>query len=148
MDAFVDTSIIIPAIIECPDTSLVHQFIQTTQYRLVISPLIYDEALFAGTKILLRERFDITSLAAVRKYVTNKGYEGISDFIERLNILVSEFSICPDSTRLQMISQIADQYHLLSGDALIIATCIDNNISVLASFDSDFKKVEGFTFLF
>ena len=64
MDAFIDTSILIPAIIECPDSDFVRNFIQTTEYRLIISPLIYHEAMYAATKILLRERFEHKKLGS------------------------------------------------------------------------------------
>jgi len=148
MDAFIDTSILIPAIIECPDSDFVRNFIQTTEYRLIISPLIYHEAMYAGTKILLRERFEIESIAALRKHIHKNGYRNISDFIDRLNLLVNDFSFCADSTNIQMISQMADKYHLLSGDALILTTCMEHNISTLATFDHDFQKIDGLHLLF
>lgn len=148
MDAFVDTSIIIPAIIECSDSDRVRRFIQTTQYRLVISPVVYHEALYAGTKILLNERFGIDSLAAVRTYIRKNGYTEITDYIECLNVLIKDFVFCPDCINPYMISNIANKYNLLSGDAMIIATCMEHDILTLASFDTDFQTVEGFSFPF
>lgn len=147
MDAFIDTSIIIPAIIECQDSDLVRNFIQTTEYRLIISPLIYHEAMYAGTKILLRERFGVESITSLRKHIRKNGYGNVSDFIDRLNILVKDFSFCSDSTNIWMISQIAERFHLLSGDAIIVTTCLEHNISTLVTFDSDFQGIEGITLL-
>ncbi len=144
MDAFVDTSVIIPAILESSDSDLVQNFIHSTQYRLVISPLIYHEALFARTKILLRERFGLESIAAVRNYIRKNGYLDISDYLECLNLLVRDFFVCMDSTNAFLISDIACRYRLLSGDAMIIATCMEHNINHLASFDTDFRTIEGF----
>jgi len=148
MDTFIDTSIIVPAIIETPDSEAIRGFIETSLNRLVVSPIIYQEALHVGTKILLRERCGIESVAAVRKFIRKNGYDCIFDFIERLNILFMGFTIYADSTNTLLISQIAAKYHLLSGDALIIATCVENNIQSLASFDSDFKNIDGISLLF
>ncbi|WP_367278948.1 PIN domain-containing protein [Methanospirillum sp.] len=147
MDVFVDTSVIIPAIIESSDSDLVRNFIQTTQYRLIISPLIYHEALYAGTKILLHERCGIESVPAVRNHIRKKGYIDMSDFIDCLNILMKDFTIYPDSKNTTIISHLAAKYHLLSGDALIVATCFEHNIHKLASFDSDFQKVSDISLL-
>ena|GEM_PF-2009914 len=47
-----------------------------------------------------------------------------------------------------MISNIVDKYHFLADDVLIIATCIENNISILTSFDSDFLTADEFNLLF
>ena len=146
MDTFIDTSIIVPAIIETPDSEAIRGFIETSLNRLVVSPIIYQEALHVGTKILLRERCgtdpslpSANSLPRIRLYFY---------FIERLIILFMGFAIYADSTNTLLISQIAAKYHLLSGDALIIATCVENNIQSLASFDSDFKNIDGISLLF
>jgi predicted nucleic acid-binding protein len=47
-----------------------------------------------------------------------------------------------------MITSIAVTYHLLSGDALIIAACRVHNITTVASLDCDFGRVEGFDVIF
>ena len=47
-----------------------------------------------------------------------------------------------------MISQVSEKFRLLSGDALIVTTCLEHNISTLATFDYDFKGVEGLNFYF
>jgi predicted nucleic acid-binding protein len=49
----------------------------------------------------------------------------------------------PPSTIVSAAAAISQQYGLLSGDALIVATMRQFGISAIASHDSDFDRVPG-----
>jgi len=55
---------------------------------------------------------------------------------------ISRFSFLPnDDSLFSLVPRLMKQYNLLPNDAIILATCIINNISTLASHDKDFEEV-------
>lgn len=62
MDTFIDTSFLIPAIIESPDSNLVRDFIETSLNRLIVSPLIYQESLHVGEKYCFTNGLELNLL--------------------------------------------------------------------------------------
>ncbi len=63
--------------------------------------------------------------------------EGLNSFIKKMQIEI----ISPPSDPGLMLAMIR-YYRLLPADAVIAATCKDNGITKIATFDSDFKQVD------
>ncbi len=63
--------------------------------------------------------------------------EGLNSFIKKMQIE----TISPPSDPSLMLAMIR-YYRLLPADAVIVATCKDIGITKIATFDSDFKRVD------
>ncbi len=63
--------------------------------------------------------------------------EGLNSFIKKMQIEI----ISPPSDPSLMLAMIRC-YRLLPADAVIAANCKDNGITKIATFDSDFKRVD------
>ncbi len=65
-------------------------------------------------------------------------------YMNNLRILIDKFhiNIIHPPKNLEMISDTIIKYRLMPNDAIIAATCQHYGIKSIATFDSDFKRVE------
>ena len=142
MDLFLDTSFIVPLIIETDFTRRARDYYSSFPGTCAVSMSVYEEAFFVGLRLIAEDKFGITSTSKLKAHILDDGYGFADLFISNLNDLFSGLVIVPDSSNLSRIEEIARTCSLLPNDALIIATCRDHAIPKIATFDRDFSKIK------
>jgi len=142
MDLFLDTSFIIPLIIETDTTRKARDFYSSVPGTCAVSMSVYEEAFFVGLRIIAEDEFGITGTAKLKEHIRNEGYGFADEFIRNLNEVFTGLVIVSDSSNLSSITEIARIHALLPNDALIVATCREHAISKIATFDRDFSKIK------
>jgi len=142
MDLFLDTSFIVPLIIETDTTRKARAFYSSFNGTCAASMSVYEEAFFVGLRLIAEDEFGITGTSGLKEHIREKGYGFADEFISRLNEVFSGIVIVPDSTNLKQIEEIARVHALLPNDALIVATCREHGIPKIATFDRDFAKIK------
>jgi predicted nucleic acid-binding protein len=142
MDLFLDTSFIIPLIIETDTTKKARYFYSTAPGTCAASMSVYEEAFFVGLRIIAEDEFGITGTAKLKELILKEGYGFADEFIRNLNEVFSGLVIVSDSSNLSSITEIAKTHALLPNDALIVATCREHAILKIATFDRDFSKIK------
>ena len=89
-----------------------------------------------------REDESVENILQKLELIRTEGYGFADEFIRNLNDIFSGLVIVPDSSNLIRIEEIARTYALLPNDALIVATCREQGISKIATFDRDFSKIK------
>jgi len=141
MDLFLDTSFIIPLIIET-DTTRKARDLFTSSGVCGASMSVYEETFFVGLRLIAEDEFGITGTAKLKEHIRTEGYGFADEFIRNLNEVFSRLVIVADSSNLSAISEIARTHALLPNDALIVATCREHAIPKIATFDRDFSKIK------
>ena len=142
MDLFLDTSFIIPLIIETDTTRRARDFFSSFSGTCAVSMSVYEESFFVGLRIIAEDELGITGTAKLKEHILNKGYGFADEFVRNLNYVFSELVIVSDSSNLSAITEITRAYALLPNDALIVATCREHSIPKIATFDRDFSKIK------
>lgn len=142
MDLFLDTSFIIPLIIETDTTRRARDFFSSFSGTCAVSISVYEESFFVGLRIIAEDEFGITGTAKLKEHILNKGYGFADEFICNMNDVFSGLVIVSDSSNLSAITEIARNHALLPNDALIVATCREHSIPKIATFDRDFSKIK------
>ena len=142
MDLFLDTSFIIPLIIETDATRKARDFFLSTPGTCAASMSVYEEAFFVGLRLIAEDEFGITGTVKLKEHLRDEGYGFADEFIRNLNEVFSGLVIVPDSSNLSAITEIARTHALLPNDALIVATCREHAIPKIATFDRDFSKIK------
>ena len=143
MDLFLDTSFIIPLIIETDTTRRARNFYSFSSGTCAASMSVYEEAFFVGLRLIAEDELGITSTPKLKEHIRDEGYAFADEFIHNLNEVFSGLVIVPDSSNLHHIEEIARTYALLPNYALIVATCRDHSIPKIASFDRDFSQIKN-----
>jgi uncharacterized protein len=142
MDLFLDTSFIIPLLLETDTTRKARDFFTSVPGTCAASMSVYEEAFFIGLRLIAEDEFGITGTAKLKEHIRDEGYGFADEFIRNLNYLFSGLVIVPDSSNLSLITEIARTHALLPNDALIVATCREQAILKIATFDRDFSKIK------
>ncbi len=143
MDLFLDTSFIIPLIIETDTTHRARDFYSSFPGTCAVSMSVYEEAFFVGLRLIAEDEFGITGTGKLKEHICNEGYGFADEFIRNLNEVFSGLVIVSDSSNLSSITEIARTHALLPNDALIVATCREYSIPKIASFDRDFTRIKN-----
>ncbi len=140
---FLDSSAILHYLTGNPQARGIIEGVQ----RLAVNSIVYSEVAFNLLKLLYTDKYgqykfyDMKSRIAVLDRDILEGYTILQDFLgelQRENMLVY-LPITLEVVR--EASNIATKYGLLPNDALIAATCRHYGISVIATFDEDFKRL-------
>jgi len=142
MDIFLDTSFIIPLLIETGTTTRARDFYTSVPGTCAASMSVYEETFFVGLRLIATDEFGITGTAMLKDHIRDNGYGFAAVFIRNLNELFSGIVIVPDSSDFGLIEETARKYSLLPNDALIVATCRENKIPKIATFDRDFTHIK------
>jgi predicted nucleic acid-binding protein len=143
MDIFLDTSFIIPLIIETGTTRKARNFYTSVPGTCAASMSVYEETFFVGLRLIAKDEFGITGTAGLKEHIRKNGYGFADEFIRNLNEVFSGLVIVPDSTNIRLIEETARTYSLLPNDALIVATCLEHTIPNIATFDRDFSEIKS-----
>jgi predicted nucleic acid-binding protein len=142
MDIFLDTSFVIPLIIETETTAAARSFFTTASGASAASMSVYEESFFVGLRLCAESEYGISTTAHLKEHIRKNGYGFADEFIRDLNVVFSGITIVADSHDLNLIGEVARMYALLPNDALIVATCREQRIKRIATFDRDFSRVK------
>jgi len=143
---FLDSSIIINAIVETELTKFTDRVFE--RFPLITSETVIDESVYVIIRKLFAEmgvknRFDVK-----RKLQTPEGEEIIEEAITLVTELIEERNVAiVRDADIYLTLATMKKYSLLPHDAKIIATMLQNGIRELATFDEDYKVVQGIVLL-
>lgn len=143
MDLFLDTSFIIPLIIESDMTKRARAFYSSFPGSCAASMSVYEEAFFVGLRLIAEDEFGITTTSGLKELIREEGYGFADTFIHNLHEVFSDVVIVQDTMNLNAVEDIARSHTLLPNDALIVATCREHAILKIASFDRDFSRIKN-----
>jgi len=115
--------------------------------RLAVNSIVYSEVAFNLLKLLYTDKYGQYKFYDMKSRITMldrdilEGYTILQDFLGELQ---RENKLVYLPITLEVVreaSNIATKYGLLPNDALIAATCKHYGISVIATFDEDFKRI-------
>jgi predicted nucleic acid-binding protein len=115
MDIFLDTSFIIPLIIETATTRKARDFFTSVPGTCAASMSVYEETFFVGLRLIAKDEFAITGTAGLKQHIRDNGYGFADEFIRNLNEVFSGLVIVPDSSNIRLIEETARTYSLLPG---------------------------------
>lgn len=142
MDIFLDTSFIISLLIETEKTEDTRKFFNEASDSFVASVSVYEETFFVGIKMIAEDKLNIGSSYSLRDYIKKSGYDFADTFLNYMHELFESIEIVHDTKDLQLIDNVAKSCRLMPNDAVIAATCKFYGIKKLATFDTDFNRVD------
>ncbi|AEK72197.1 nucleic acid-binding protein [Thermococcus sp. 4557] len=140
---FIDTSVIVEYILNGKDADAAEMILLSGDTK-VTSMLVYRESLGALAMAFGREKFGIKGKHSLRKFIRKNGWKPFEPVLNVLDGLLSEVGIVilQDVQQTRELRVIMEKYNLLPSDAQITLTCKSYGIQRIATFDSDFKRVE------
>jgi len=142
-EVFVDSSILVGLNLGDENAKDLTKKLIESGETLVINPIVYSETAF---KVMLTLAFQ-------------DGFKGVYDLRKNLDKyswvyakVVKSIETLMKAGFLKMVeinwdiiklsAELGEKYHLLTNDAIIIATCKHYGIKKIATFDEDFERVE------
>ena len=140
---FIDTSIIVEYILNGPKADFAEIVLSASSTN-VTSTIVYRESLGALAMALGREKFGIKGKHSLRKFIRKNGWAKFESVVEALDGLIREGDIVvlQDFQSISELKSIMKKYRLMPSDAQITLTCRNYSIEKIATFDSDFKRVD------
>lgn len=140
---FIDTSVIVEYILDGKDADTAEIILLRGDTK-VASMLVYRESLGALAMAFGREKFGIKGKHSLRKFIRKNGWKPFEPVLDVLDGLLNEVGIVilQDVHQTKELQLIMEKYNLLPSDAQIALTCKSYGIQRIATFDSDFKRVE------
>lgn len=139
---FVDTNVFYSVLVKT-EFSLAAQNIIMMPSKLVTSPTVMNELVFVSLRKLCKERYGTKNYSEFRRFIARKGYEPFENDIDLIFRLISErdIAVLPVNNDLDDWRKAMAEYRLLPNDAMIVSTCLMHEITDIATFDNDFKRV-------
>jgi len=110
----------------------------------VTSQAALEEAIYVGLRLLAADRLNIRSAHQLRRHLAKHGPAFAYDYLSALTSFLRDtcIVILVDNTNIDDVVKIMSAYKLMPNDALIAATCKLHQVSVIATFDEDFRRVD------
>ena len=139
---FIDTNVFLNYLYETPLSDKAEKIFGMRE--LCISGIVINETLFVIARTKAFNKLDIKNIRDFRKYISKNGYSFCErDFKEFYNLLDSlGIEIFQDQLDKDDFVLLMKKHKLLPNDALIAATCKHHGINKIATFDSDFERVD------
>ena len=141
MELFLDTSFLIPLLIDSEKTDESLEFFDLSIDTSIITTAVFEELFFVGLKLVASDETWKIRSNQIERYIKSNGYEFADLFLHNLNELCENLEIHDDIKDIQYIEQIARKYRLMPNDALIAAFCLRNGITSIVTYDSDFFRI-------
>jgi len=140
---FIDTSVIVEYLLNGPKADFAERVL-TGGSTNVTSTLVYRESLGALAMAFGREKFGIKGKHSLRKFIKKHGWSPFKPVMAVLDDLIKEGNIIvlQDSPQIEELRKIMEKYHLMPSDAQIVLTCKSYGVDKIATFDSDFTRVD------
>lgn len=140
---FVDTNVLYSVLVQTKFSESAKDIILMPS-DLAISSTVLSELVFVSVRKLCKERYGTRNYSEFRKVIIQRGYSHfkkdldlIFRLIEERDILIIPINDDPDDWSKAMI-----KYNLMPNDAIIASTCRKHEIYEIATFDSDFLRVD------
>ncbi|MDI3475693.1 MAG: uncharacterized protein PWQ79_920 [Thermococcaceae archaeon] len=142
-EVFVDSSVLVGLNLGDEKAKKLVKSLIEEGYTLVINPIVFSETVYK-VMFTLAIRDGLKGVYDLRKHLDEYTwvYEKVRDSIEKLmksgflRVLEIDWQIS------RLSAELGEKYGLLTNDAMIVATCKSYGIEKIATFDSDFEKVD------
>jgi predicted nucleic acid-binding protein len=134
----IDANIIVSFLIQAEDTDRATEILRES-LEPVITLNILEESIYIGLSLIYGSRG-----FRLREDIKKDMKDDARTYMSNLRTLIDKFkiNIIHPPKNLEMISDIITKYRLMPNDAIIATTCQHYGIKCIATFDSDFKRVE------
>ena len=137
MRIFVDTSIILAFL--AGQDNRAQEIVRRIERREItgyINPLVIDETIYGYLRLA-------TGLSArkIRKLLARKDERLIGMIKNEVHPLLKLFTVLQLVAEPREVIELIEEYGLMPTDALIVLTCRQHEMSVIATLDEDFKRV-------
>jgi predicted nucleic acid-binding protein len=111
---------------------------------LATSATVLSELVFISLRKLCKERYGTNNYSEFRRAIVHKGYSSFKEDLDLIFRLVEERDILvlPINDNLDDWNNAMIRYNLMPNDAMIVSTCLKHEIAKIATFDSDFLRVD------
>jgi hypothetical protein len=111
---------------------------------LATSATVLSELVFISLRKLCKERYGTNNYSEFRKAIVHNGYSPFKEDLDLIFRLVEDRDILmlPINDNLDDWNNAMARYNLMPNDAMIASTCLKHGISKIATFDSDFLRVD------
>ena len=145
---FVDTNVLYSVLVQTKFTKFAQDII-LMKSDLATSSTVLGKLVFISLRKLCKERYGTKNYSEFRRVIVQRGYgpfKGDLDLIFRF-IKERDILILPINDDQSDWSNAMIRYNLLPNDAMIASTCLKHGISEIATFDSDFLRVDWLSVL-
>lgn len=140
---FVDTNVLYSVLVKTKFSRSAQDIIQR-QSELAASSTVLSELVFVSLRKLCKERYGTKNYSEFRRAIIHNGYSSFKKDLDLIFRLVEERDILllPANDNLDDWEEAMTRYNLMPNDAIIASTCLKHEISEIATFDSDFLRVD------
>jgi len=140
---FVDTNVLYSVLVQTKFSKSAQDIISMPS-DLATSSTVLSELVFISLRKLCKERYGTRNYSEFRRAVVQKGYSPFKKDLDLIFRLIEdrEISILPINDDPDDWSNAMIRYNLMPNDAMIASTCLKHEISKIATFDSDFLRVD------
>ncbi len=140
---FLDTNVLYSVLVHTKFSKSAQEIILMPS-DLATSSTVLSELVYVSLRKLCKERYGTKNYSEFRRAIVQRGYGPFKEDLDLLFRLIKErdVSILPINDDLDEWKSAMIGYNLLPNDALIASTCLKHEISKIATFDSDFLRVD------
>ena len=140
---FVDTNVLYSVLVKTKFSKSAQNIILMSS-DLATSATVLSELVFVSLRKLCKERYGTNNYSEFRRAIVHKGYSPFKEDFDLIFRLVEERDILmlPINDNLDDWNNAMIRYNLMPNDAMITSTCLKHEISKIATFDSDFLRVD------
>jgi len=140
---FVDTNVLYSVLVKTKFSKFAQDIILMPS-DLATSATVLSELVFISLRKLCKERYGTNNYSEFRRTIALKGYDPFKEDLNLIFRLVEDRDILmlPINDNLDDWNNAMARYNLMPNDAMIASTCLKHDISKIATFDSDFLRVD------
>lgn len=140
---FVDTNVLYSVLVKTKFSKSAQDIILMPS-DLATSATVLSELVFISLRKLCKERYGTNNYSEFRRAIVHNGYSPFKENLDLIFRLVEERDILvlPINDNLDDWNNAMIRYNLMPNDAMIASTCLKHEISKIATFDSDFLRVD------
>nr|CBH39975.1 conserved hypothetical protein, containing PIN domain [uncultured archaeon] len=135
----IDTNVVVSFLIDSEKTAEAKLLLGKTEEP-VVALNIVEEIIYVGLSLI----YGVSGFKLKEKILKKGISKEANEFFNTLESFLSDYGIeiIPTPNDLKELLRIIRKYRLLPNDALIAATCKHHGIRKIATFDSDFDRVD------
>jgi hypothetical protein len=140
---FVDTNVLYSVLVKTKFSKSAQDIILMPS-DLATSATVLSELVFISLRKLCKERYGTNNYSEFRRAIVHNGYSPFKEDLDLIFRLVEDRDILmlPINDNLDDWNNAMARYNLMPNDAMIASTCLKHGISKIATFDSDFLRVD------
>jgi len=140
---FVDTNVLYSVLVKTKFSKSAQNIILMSS-DLATSATVLSELVFVSLRKLCKERYGTNNYSEFRRAIVHNGYSPFKEDLDLIFRLVEERDILvlAINDNLDDWNNAMTRYNIMPNDAMIASTCLKHEISKIATFDSDFLRVD------